>query len=199
MCHVIGSTKRETKTALPSFQGFNTPYFVTMIGFGGNSCSELSEMDMMNMETNRKFLSLPLTNNSGAQMRTDRRLPVATNSIPQDHHYTHHNPTDTCSVRDKIMAHPLFPRLLSSYLNCLKVMDSKLFLLATIFTQLHTSFPFFPTQVVHIYGYDHALFNGFYEDPNLLLWFFISRFFFLFSCVACFDGMSGVLTGWSTS
>ncbi|KAG4953177.1 hypothetical protein AAZX31_14G045100 [Glycine max] len=101
-----------------------------MIGFGGNSCSELSEMDMMNMETNnRKFLSLPLSNNNNnsgnAQMRSssdNRRVPVTSNSnIAQEHHYSHHNPTDTCSVRDKIMAHPLFPRLLSSYLNCLKV------------------------------------------------------------------------------
>ncbi|KAK7320531.1 hypothetical protein VNO77_30084 [Canavalia gladiata] len=87
-------------------------------GFGGNSCSELSSMDMMNMETNRKFLSLPLSNSSGSQMRSDHRRVSVTN-IAQDHNYNSH--TDTCSVRDKIMAHPLFPRLLSSYLNCLKV------------------------------------------------------------------------------
>ncbi|KAK7276530.1 hypothetical protein RIF29_17671 [Crotalaria pallida] len=91
-----------------------------MIGFQGNSCSELSSsMDMMDIETNsRKFLSLPLTNNNN------------NNSGFQGHNYTtqqDHTTTTTnnnsscCTVRDKIMAHPLFPRLLSSYLNCLKV------------------------------------------------------------------------------
>lgn len=100
-----------------------------MIGFGGSSCSELSAMDMMNMETNRKFLSLPLNNNNSSGS-DHRRVPVTSNSIAQDPHYnSHHNSTDTnCSVRDKIMAHPLFPRLLSSYLNCLKVINSELFL-----------------------------------------------------------------------
>lgn len=181
-----------------------------MIGFGGNSCSELSEMDMMNMETNRKFLSLPLSNNSGAQMRSDRRVPVATNSIAQDHHYTHHNPTDTCSVRDKIMAHPLFPRLLSSYLNCLKVMNSKFFLLAT-YSHNYSLLSLSSQYKLSIYVYDHALFN--LETKTALTsisvsWIMRSRpsvvvfhfeILFLFSCFACFDGMSWVLTGWSAS
>ncbi|XP_057441672.1 homeobox protein knotted-1-like LET6 isoform X2 [Lotus japonicus] len=81
-------------------------------------------MDMMNMETNRKFLSLPLSNNSnnnsGPQMR---RVPVVMSNA-QDHNYSSQQQQDhntSSSVRDKIMAHPLFPRLLSSYLNCLKV------------------------------------------------------------------------------
>ncbi|XP_019434116.1 PREDICTED: homeobox protein SBH1-like [Lupinus angustifolius] len=90
-----------------------------MIGFEGNSCSEFSSMDMMNIETNRrKFLSMPLSNNNNS-------------SGTQGHNYNQHqnhtnNNNNSCSsssssVRDKIMAHPLFPRLLSSYINCLKV------------------------------------------------------------------------------
>ncbi|KAJ1432197.1 hypothetical protein SESBI_06837 [Sesbania bispinosa] len=100
-----------------------------MIGFGGNSCSEVSSMDMnmMNMETNRKFLSLPLNNNNNSGHRTsdDRRVSLLSNSQNHNNYSHHHHQQqdhhNTASVRDKIMAHPLFPRLLSSYLNCLKV------------------------------------------------------------------------------
>ncbi|XP_004491125.1 homeobox protein SBH1-like isoform X1 [Cicer arietinum] len=87
-----------------------------MLGFGGNnSFSEFCSMDhhhhpmnIMNINmdtTNRKFHSFPLTTN---------------NSSLQQHHHNYNN-TANVVVRDKIMAHPLFPRLLSSYLNCLKV------------------------------------------------------------------------------
>ncbi|XP_012568587.1 homeobox protein SBH1-like isoform X2 [Cicer arietinum] len=65
-------------------------------------------MNIMNINmdtTNRKFHSFPLTTN---------------NSSLQQHHHNYNN-TANVVVRDKIMAHPLFPRLLSSYLNCLKV------------------------------------------------------------------------------
>ncbi|KAK2431207.1 homeobox protein knotted-1 [Trifolium repens] len=82
-----------------------------MLGFGGQSCSEISSMEhnhMMNMETNvnRKFFSFPLSNNNSS-------------GIQLHHNYNQNN--NNTSSRDKIMAHPLFPRLLSSYLNCLKV------------------------------------------------------------------------------
>ncbi|XP_058744959.1 homeobox protein SBH1-like isoform X1 [Vicia villosa] len=93
-----------------------------MLGFGGNSCSEISSMDhhhhhmMNNMETsNRKFLSFPFNNNNSSGVQDH-----------QHHNFTHlnnnnNNTSTSVVVRDKIMAHPLFPRLLSSYLNCLKV------------------------------------------------------------------------------
>ncbi|KAE9614934.1 hypothetical protein Lal_00035969 [Lupinus albus] len=90
-----------------------------MIGFEGNSCSEFSSMDMMNIETNRReFLSMPLSNNnnnnsSGTQGHNYRQH--------QDHTTNNNNSCSSSSVRDKIMAHPLFTRLLSSYINCLKV------------------------------------------------------------------------------
>lgn len=91
-------------------------FLETMLGFGGNnSFSEFCSMDhhhhpmnIMNINmdtTNRKFHSFPLTTN---------------NSSLQQHHHNYNN-TANVVVRDKIMAHPLFPRLLSSYLNCLKV------------------------------------------------------------------------------
>lgn len=78
---------------------------------------------MMNMETNRKFLN----NNSGSG--DHRRVSSSVFNVVHQHHNNNygqhvqqdHTNNNTCSVRDKILAHPLFPRLLSSYLNCLKV------------------------------------------------------------------------------
>lgn len=83
---------------------------------------------MMNMETNRKFLN---NNNSGSG--DHRRVSSSVFNVAHQHHNNnygqhhvqqHHTNNNTCSVRDKILAHPLFPRLLSSYLNCLKVFFS---------------------------------------------------------------------------
>jgi hypothetical protein len=92
-----------------------------MLGFGGQSCSEISSMEhnhMMNMETNvnRKFFSFPLSNNNSSGVQ------VHHNNYNQ--HQNNNNTSSNVVVRDKIMAHPLFPRLLSSYLNCLKVSSS---------------------------------------------------------------------------
>ncbi|CAJ2653675.1 unnamed protein product [Trifolium pratense] len=72
---------------------------------------------MMNMENNvnRKFFSFPLmsnNNSSGVQVH---------HNYNQQQNNNNNNTSSSVAVRDKIMAHPLFHRLLSSYLNCLKV------------------------------------------------------------------------------
>ncbi|KAI4305767.1 hypothetical protein L6164_029114 [Bauhinia variegata] len=89
-----------------------------MIGFGDNSCSGLSSMDMLMPLTNRQFH--PNNNSSvAAQSSSGQRVSAALNNMDQDHDYG--QGTNGGSVRAKIMAHPLFPKLLSAYLNCQKV------------------------------------------------------------------------------
>ncbi|GAU14445.1 hypothetical protein TSUD_249850 [Trifolium subterraneum] len=70
---------------------------------------------MMNMETNvnRKFFSFPLSNNNSSGVQVHHNY--------NQHQNNNNNTSSSVVVRDKIMAHPLFHRLLSSYLNCLKV------------------------------------------------------------------------------
>ncbi|XP_045830657.1 homeobox protein SBH1-like isoform X2 [Trifolium pratense] len=70
---------------------------------------------MMNMENNvnRKFFSFPLSNNNSSGVQVHHNYNQQQNN--------NNNTSSSVAVRDKIMAHPLFHRLLSSYLNCLKV------------------------------------------------------------------------------
>lgn len=87
-----------------------------MMEFGENnssnglSSSALMMMPLMNSGAstadhfiNRQFLPLPLNNNNSNQQQTG----------------------PSCGMKAKIMAHPLFPRLLAAYVNCQKVMEIK--------------------------------------------------------------------------
>ncbi|XP_015973573.1 homeobox protein knotted-1-like LET6 [Arachis duranensis] len=91
--------------------------------------------NMMNSDSN-KFLSSIMATVINKNTNNSSSSSPSTFNMPHHHNYTSHHQqqqqtaTNTNSngagsssvqVRDKIMAHPLFPRLLSSYLNCLKV------------------------------------------------------------------------------
>ncbi|PON41615.1 Knotted-like homeobox transcription factor [Parasponia andersonii] len=93
----------------------------------GVSCSVL----MMNNTTNN---NMPLPLDAGACTGNQRVTVAALNTPPQgsgtNGNYVRHfcneessNTANTCStmMRAKVMAHPLFPRLLTAYANCQKV------------------------------------------------------------------------------
>ncbi|MED6184766.1 Homeobox protein knotted-1-like let6 [Stylosanthes scabra] len=76
-------------------------------------------MDMMNIDE---------SNNNNMLNNVMNKSNNNTCVFDMAHHHHHdnyssqqQNQQEHVVVRDKIMAHPLFPRLLSSYLNCLKV------------------------------------------------------------------------------
>ncbi|XP_015881151.3 homeobox protein SBH1 isoform X1 [Ziziphus jujuba] len=102
-----------------------------MMGFGENSSSGFSGAEINRRFHHHHHLHLPLSNNnnnnnssnnnsiSNNQQNTcsgaggSQRVSSAMNiNIPQE--------SNTC-MKAKIMAHPLFPRLLEAYINCQKV------------------------------------------------------------------------------
>lgn len=102
-----------------------------MAGFGENnnnsSSSGISSMVMMSSSSNNNSQILDNNNNnvnnklfvplSWSATSTAQRVSAF---VPQPpHNNSNHNLQNSC--RAKIMAHPLFPRLLAAYVNCQKV------------------------------------------------------------------------------
>jgi len=84
-----------------------------MMSFGENDMNMMMPA-LMNSGVeaiNKQFLPLPLSDNSYSQRAASAGL-----MLEQDME------TNNNCMRAKIMAHPLFPRLLAAYVNCQKVM-----------------------------------------------------------------------------
>ncbi|KAF3443424.1 hypothetical protein FNV43_RR13106 [Rhamnella rubrinervis] len=100
-----------------------------MMEFGENSSSGLSSalmmMPLMNSGpdhiTNTQFLPLPFNNNSNHQRVSVVNMFQGSDKKGHDQDSNSSTSSTSSGMKAKIMAHPLFPRLLAAYVNCQKV------------------------------------------------------------------------------
>jgi hypothetical protein len=94
-----------------------------MMGFGDNNMMVPLMNSGVDEANDKPFLPLPLiSNNSYGQRLVSALMPEQ--DIIDNRMETNNN---SC-MRAKIMAHPLFPRLLAAYVNCQKVINFQLLL-----------------------------------------------------------------------
>lgn len=96
-----------------------------------NSCglsSALMMMPLMNSGpdhiTNTQFLPLPFNNNSNHQRVSTINMFQGSGKKGHDQDSSNSSSSTSSGMKAKIMAHPLFPRLLAAYVNCQKVMEN---------------------------------------------------------------------------
>ena len=114
---------RERERERENMEGASGSGTSCMMGFGDNNMMVPLMNSGVDEANDKPFLPLPLiSNNSYGQRLVSALMPEQ--DIIDNRMETNNN---SC-MRAKIMAHPLFPRLLAAYVNCQKVINFQLLL-----------------------------------------------------------------------